>query len=270
MAAILAAVRRDKILAFLREHASATVSELSELCEVSEVTIRQDLNQLSEDGMLVRTRGGALLAERNGKESTFTGRLELGADAKQAIGELAAGFIDSGDSVLIDASSTGVFVARALAKRRDVHDVTVITNGIYTAIELTGRADISTILTGGHMRVNSASLTGSLAWDHLDKVHASIGFFGTRGLTLDYGATEINIHEADVKRRMIERCRDVAVVTDSSKLANVSLVTFAELSSVHRLITDDLAPADMVAELRRRGILVTLAPSGTARESALR
>ncbi len=267
MAAILAAVRRDKILAFLREHASATVSELSGLCEVSEVTIRQDLNQLSEEGMLVRTRGGALLAERNGKESTFTGRLELSADAKQAIGELAAEMIDSGDSVLIDASSTGVFVARALANRRDLHDVTVVTNGMYTATELLGRPDISTILTGGYMRVNSASLTGSLAWDHLDKVHASIGFFGTRGLTLEYGATEINIHEADVKRRMVERCRDVVVVTDSTKLANVSLVTFAELPSIHRLVTDDLAPAELVAELQRRGVLVTMAPSNRARGS---
>lgn len=259
MAAILAAVRRDRILNFLRDRQSATVNELSELCEVSEVTTRQDLNQLSEEGLLVRTRGGALRADRNDRDFTFAARLELQADTKQRIGELAAAMIDPGDSVLIDASSTGVYVARAIAARRDLHDVTVLTSGIYTAIEFLGRPDISTILTGGHLRVNGASLTGSFAWDHLDKVHATIGFFGARGLTLEHGVTEINIHEADVKRRMIERCREVVTVTDSSKLSKVSLVTYAEISTIHRLVTDDGAPAALIEDLRERGVQVTLA-----------
>jgi DeoR family transcriptional regulator, aga operon transcriptional repressor len=259
MAAILAAVRRDKILAFLRERASATVTELSGLCEVSEVTIRQDLNQLSEEGLLIRTRGGALHAARSARESSVAGRLAHNADVKQRIGECAARMVNAGDSVLIDASSTGVYVARALAAKRDLRDLTVITNGIYTAIELLGRPDISTILTGGHVLVHSASLSGSLAWDHLGKVMANIGFFGTRGLTLDYGVTELNIHEADVKRKMIERCREVVIVTDSSKFADVSLVTFAEIGSIQRLVTDDAAPADLLDALRLRGVQVVLA-----------
>lgn len=258
MAAILAAVRRDKILEVLRERASATVNELSELCEVSEVTIRQDLNQLSEEGLLVRTRGGALLANGNLKDRSFAGRLALNAELKQRIGELAAELIESGDSVLIDASSTGVYVARALAARRDLREVTVVTNGIYTAIELLECPDISTILTGGQVRAQAASLTGSFAWDHLDRVVARIGFFGTRGLALGYGVTELNIHEVDVKRKMIERCREVVIVTDSSKFNDVSLVTFAEFASVRRLITDDAAPPDLLAALRGLGIQVSL------------
>ena len=259
MAAILAAVRRDKILAFLRERASATVNELSGLCDVSEVTIRQDLNQLSEEGLLIRTRGGALLAERRARESNFSMRRELNAAAKQRIGELAAEMVDAGDTVLIDASSTGVSVARALAARRDLSDVTIITNGIYTAIELLARPDFSTIVTGGHMRAYTASLTGSFAWNQLERVMANIGFFGTRGLTLAYGVTELNIHEADVKRMMTERCREVVIVTDSSKFDDVSLVTFAAIGSIQHLITDDGAPADVLDDLRARGIQVTLA-----------
>lgn len=259
MAAILAAVRRDKILAFLREHASATVNELSGLCDVSEVTIRQDLNQLSEEGLLVRTRGGALLANRNAKESSFAVRQDLNAAAKQRIGELAAEMVDSGDTVFVDASSTGVSVARALAARRDLVDVTVITNGIYTALELIGYPHIATIVAGGHMDAKAASLTGSFAWRHLERVAANIGFFGTRGFSMAYGVTELNIHEADVKKMMIARCREVVIVTDSSKFDDVSLVTFAEISDIKRLVTDDAAPTEILDELRERGIKVTLA-----------
>lgn len=259
MAAILGAVRRERILAFLREHASATVNELSELCDVSEVTVRQDLNQLSEEGLLIRTRGGALLAERSAKESSFAARRELNAFAKQRIGELAAAMVDSSDTVLIDASSTGISVARALAARRDLYNVTIITNGLYAALELLARPDFTTIVTGGQMRADNASLTGSFAWRHLERVMANIGFFGTRGLTLAYGVTDLNIHEADVKRMMIERCREVVIVSDSSKFDDVSLVTFAEIPAIHHLITDDGAPADVLDALRTRGVHITLA-----------
>lgn len=259
MAAILAAVRRDKIMALLREQASATVNELSGLCDVSEVTIRQDLNQLSEEGLLIRTRGGALLATRNTKESSFAVRQDLNASAKQRIGELAAEMVDSGDTVFIDASSTGVSVARALAARPDLLDVTILTNGIYTAIELVGHRHLSTVVAGGHMDPIAASLTGSFAWKHLERVAVNIGFFGTRGFSLAYGVTELNIHEADVKQMMITRCRDVVIVTDSSKFDDVSLVTFAEIGDIQRLVTDDAAPADLLDELRERGIKVTLA-----------
>lgn len=259
MAAILAAVRRDKILTFLQERASATVNELSGLCDVSEVTIRQDLNQLSDEGLLVRTRGGALLANRNAKESTFAVRQELNAAAKQRIGELAAEMVDSGDTVFIDSSSTGVSVARALAARRELLDVTVITNGLYAALELVGHRHFSTIVAGGHMDPKAASLTGSFAWKHLERVTANIGFFGTRGLSLAYGVTELNIHEADVKQMMVARCLDVVIVTDSSKFDDASLVTFAEVSNINHLVTDDAAPSEVLNELRERGITIVLA-----------
>ena len=167
--------------------------------------------------------------------------------------------VDPGDTVLIDASSTGISVARVLAARRDLFNITVITNGIYAALELTSRPDFATIVTGGQMRTDNASLTGSFAWHHLDRVKATIGFFGTRGLTLAYGVTDLNIHEADVKRMMIERCREVVIVTDSSKFDDVSLVTFADIPAIHHLITDDGAPADVLDALRTRGVQVTLA-----------
>ncbi|MBE2239327.1 MAG: DeoR/GlpR transcriptional regulator [Caldilineaceae bacterium] len=254
MAAILGAVRKDKILGFLRDHSSATVAELSDLCEVSEVTIRQDLNQLAVEGMLVRTRGGAMLSNRATSEFTFAARAAINAEVKQRIGELAATLVQSGDSVLLDASTTGLHVARALALRADLEDVTVITNGINTALELANRLDINTFLTGGHLRASGVSLSGSFAWDMLGKIHATVGFFGARGVTVEQGLTEANLQEADVKRRMLDRCQEVIVVADGSKLGQVTLAPFGEIACIQRLVTDAGAPEAMLHALRQLGI----------------
>ena len=254
MAAILGAVRKDRILGFLRDHSSATVTELSELCEVSEVTIRQDLNHLAVEGMLVRTRGGAMLSNRATSEFTFGARAAINADVKQRIGEMAATFVQSGDSVLIDASTTGLYVARALALRFDLEDVTVITTGVNTALELATRRDIITFLTGGQLRMNGASLSGSFAWEMLGKIYATVGFFGTRGLTAEHGLTEADLQDADIKRRMSVRCQETIVVADSSKFGQVALAPFGEVARVQRIVTDDMAPEEMVQHIRGLGV----------------
>jgi DeoR family transcriptional regulator of aga operon len=254
MAAILGAMRKDKILSYLREHSSATVAELSDLCEVSEVTIRQDLNQLAVEGVLVRTRGGAVLSSRASSEFTFAARVAVNAEVKQRIGEMAATFVQSGDSVVIDASTTGLYIARALAQRLELEDVTVITNGIHTALELSNRLDIHTFLTGGHLRSGSMSLSGSFAWDMLGKIYATVGFFGTRGLTIEQGLTESNMQEGDVKRRMSERCQEIIVVADSSKFGQVALAPFSDLNCIHRIITDNGAPETMINRIRQLGV----------------
>lgn len=256
MAAILASMRKDKILSFLRDNSSATVAELSELCDVSEVTIRQDLNTLAVEGLLVRTRGGATLSTRAATDFTYTTRLATNAEIKQRIGDRAARLIQSGDSVLIDASTTGSYVARALAQRQDLEDLTVITNGVNVLAELAGRLDINTFLTGGHFRASTASLTGTFASDMLGRINATIGFFGVRGITLAQGLMDVSVQDADVKQKMIERCQEVVVLADSSKFGQVSVASFAPIERVHRLITDENAPPALIDDLRQRGLTV--------------
>lgn len=258
MAAILGAVRKDKILSYLRDRSSATVGELSDLCEVSEVTIRQDLNQLAGEGLLVRTRGGAMLSSRAVSDFTFAARAAINAEAKQRIGEMAATYIQSGDAVMIDASTTGLYVARALAQRTDLADVTVITSGINTALELIDRLDIQTFLTGGLLRTGTVSLSGSFVWDMLGKVYATVGFFGARGVTVAQGFTEADLQEADVKRRMRERCQEVIVGVDGSKFGQVSLAPYGEITAAQRLITDDTAPEDDLARIRQLGVEIVV------------
>lgn len=247
-------MRKDKILSFLRDNSSATVTELSELCDVSEVTIRQDLNTLAGEGMLVRTRGGATLSTRAATDYSYTARLAINAETKQRIGDMAASLVQSGDSVFVDASTTGVYVARALSQRHDLEDVTVVTNGVNVLAELAGRLDIHTFLSGGHFRASSASLTGTFANEMLGRINATIGFFGARGITLAQGLMDVNVQDADVKQKMIERCQEVVIVADSSKFGQVSVASFAALDRIQRLITDDGIPAPMLESLRLRGV----------------
>ena len=254
MAAILASMRKDKILSFLRDNSSATVTELSELCDVSEVTIRQDLNTLAGEGMLVRTRGGATLSTRAATDYSYTARLAINAEIKQRIGDMAASLVQSGDSVFVDASTPGVYVARALAQCHDLEDVTVVTNGVNVLSELARRLDIHTFLSGGHFRASSASLTGTFANEMLGRINATIGFFGARGITLAQGLMDVNVQDADVKQKMIERCQEVVIVADSSKFGQVSVASFAPLDRIQRLITDDGIPAAMLENLRLRGV----------------
>lgn len=254
MAAILASMRKDKIITFLRDNSSATVAELSELCDVSEVTIRQDLNALALEGMLVRTRGGATLSNRAANDFTYAARVAINAETKQRIGEMAASLIQSGDSVLVDASTTGLYVMRALSQRHDLEDITVITNGVNVLAELASRLDINTFLTGGFFRGGNASLTGPFANDMLGKINATVGFFGARGITLTHGLMDVSVQDADVKQKMIDRCQEVVIVADGSKFGQVSVASFASLERVHRLITDAEAPDQMLDGLRLRGL----------------
>jgi DeoR/GlpR family transcriptional regulator of sugar metabolism len=256
---MLPALRRENILRLLQNKQSATVEELSELYQVSEVTVRQDLNRLAEEGRLVRMRGGAWLPSRVSNEFPFAARDLMNADAKRRIGELAASLVTSGDSIIVDASTTALYVIRALLTRHDLHDLTIITNGIQAALELVGRPDITTVLTGGILRMTAVSMIGDIAVDMLGQINATLGFFGARGISVEHGLTDVNLQEAKVKMAMINRCQQVIAVADGSKFGEVSLISYAPVEHIQRIITDSAAPPDAVSDLRERGIDVWLA-----------
>ena len=256
---MLSVTRREKILSTLQTKHSATVHELSKACKVSVVTIRQDLKRMAHDGLLTRTRGGAILTDRANRELNFSARDRLNADAKQRIGALAASLVNPGDSIILDASTTALYVARAIMQRQDLHDLTIITNGIQTALELVHRQDITTILTGGILRLTSVSVVGAIGWEVLAKINANKGFFGTRGISIEAGLTDINMLEANLKKAMVERCQEVIAVADATKFGGMSLVSFAPIEKVTRIITDNSAPRATLEPLRARGIQIMLA-----------
>jgi DeoR/GlpR family transcriptional regulator of sugar metabolism len=250
--------RRQRIVAFVQGRGSALVSELSELLGVSEVTVRSDLATLAGRGLLLRTHGGVMLPEVPPLELTFATRDVSNVDVKRRIGLAAAELVQDGQSVVLDASTTALQVARALRANRALQDVTIITNGVHTALELLDVPGLTTILTGGQLRSTAVSLTGALASDLLARVHASIGFFGAKGLTTVQGLTDVNLQEVEMKTAMAAVCERIVGVVDHTKLGQVSLATFVPIGQLDLVITDDDADPAYVRDLEAVGPEVQL------------
>lgn len=257
---MLAPERHNQIEVILREKQTMSVAELSELLDVSPVTVRNDLKQMAEQGRLVRTHGGATTIDHhlNG-EFNFAQRKLLKSAEKTNIGKLAASLIHSVESILLDSSTTALAVGEAIKRRLDLGDLTIVTTGVHTALMVGGTPGITTILAGGILRDITGSITGSLVIDVLEKININKAFLGAWGLTCEAGLTDTSLEEVELKQRIIARCPEVIVVIDSSKLGRVALARFASLEQISRLVTDDGAPAELIREIEARGVEVLIA-----------
>lgn len=247
--------RRDQILAHLGAHDRTSVSDLSQLLGVSEVTVRKDLDLLEAQGLLTRVHGGAVVSGRGRLELYFAAREQEHLDEKRRIGQAAAALIRSGQRIFLDASTTALQVARLI---KDREDLVVVTNGLYTALELNFCAGITTIVVGGTMRRRSSSLVGSLNYNSLQRLRVDLGMFGARGVTAQDGLMESEMDEAQLKQQMVSASGVVVGIVDSSKFGVVSFSAFALPHEIDRIITDEGAPDAVVGALRARGVAVDL------------
>jgi DeoR/GlpR family transcriptional regulator of sugar metabolism len=251
----LLSLRRQKILERLAGKESVSVKELSELLSVTEVTIRTDLNELAKLGKIARTHGGArLVEERTRQEYSFQTRKSLNHSAKQKIGEAAASMVDSLDSIFLDSSTTVLAMAHALRNRPELKEVTVIPTGIWTAIELMGCQNINVLLPGGYLRHTSGSIAGLPTQTFFDGLIIKKAFLGTWGISAEAGLTETHLVEIELKKAIVSKVKEVVVLADGSKFYQTGLATYASLENIVKIITDRTAPADVVTEIRRRGV----------------
>ncbi|MFZ5827306.1 MAG: DeoR/GlpR family DNA-binding transcription regulator [Bacillota bacterium] len=244
------------ILERMRSGVAVKVGELSLEFGVSESTIRRDLRELEDSGLLERTHGGALPAESTLAEPTFAEKTDQQATEKRAIGVMAASLVRDGDSVILDAGTTTLEVARALRGRQNL---TVVTNAFHIAAELADVESIHVVVTGGSVRGTTLALVGPTAERSLGEINADWAFIGTNGIDLERGLSTPTQAEASVKRQMIAAARQVVVVADSSKVGKVAFATIAPLSTAQVLVTDQGADPDFVAALITRGMKVILA-----------
>lgn len=235
-------VRRMALLNLLQQAGQVSVRACSESLGVSEVTIRNDLAVLERDGLLQRTWGGAMLRQQLRPEGAFLARLHDQRAAKEQIAVAAAAHVENNDTIFLDASTTAYFIAQQVKDRRNL---TVITNGMYTALELGPVAGISTIVIGGQVRGDTGSLVGTLSEELLAKLHVRKGFFSARGLTVGKGLMESTIVEGQLKELVTKHVDQVFAVLDASKLGATSLTAFCPTAAIAYLITagDDAARA---------------------------
>ncbi len=248
-------------MTILREQPGIRVPEVAELLEVSEGTIRNDLNSLAGSGQVTRVRGGGvLLEEQQSRNTIFSTRLMTHREAKQAIARKAAALVQDNDSMLLDSSTSSYYLACCLKSRRDL---TVITNGIESARELAKNSSNIVILLGGVLRVDGTAINVPLAEQILTEYHLKTAFLSCSGFTLEGGPTEVDIYEAQMKRKFIASSGSLVALIDSSKYGRADLTCFASLNQITHLFTDTgLAPA-WVKKLEQAGVPFTLCDEKT-------
>jgi DeoR family transcriptional regulator of aga operon/DeoR family fructose operon transcriptional repressor len=260
---VFARERQDEIARLVSEQGRVRVRELAERFGVSTVTIRKDLDVLEGERRLTRTHGGALLPVRDRPEPAFDLRERLQQDEKARIGAAAAALVHDGDSIVMDASTTGLAVARRIRSQGGWSQLTVITNGLRIASELAGSPGITVLMTGGRVREEAMSVVGHLGDGLFERINVQTAFVGAAGFALEPGLSDATEEEAQIKRSMVAAARRVIAIVDHTKWQRVAFATFCRTDEIDAVLTDDGAPAEMVGELRTRGIEVTLVPKGS-------
>lgn len=254
---MLAIERKKFILKYLEEHGNITTNEVCRLLSVSPATARNDLNSLEKEKLILKTHGGAssLEPERPAMIAAyaFAERQQVNRAEKEAIADEAVKLIEDNQCIILDASSTSLTLAKKLSK---FNRLIVVTNGIYTTLELKDMPNITVIFIGGIVTKKSGSVEGLLGKGLLSNINADLAFVSARGFTLEEGLTDFNIYEAELKAEMLKHSKKCIALLDSSKLDTTSTANFCNADKIDMLITDAGADLQVLEKYRSAGICI--------------
>ena len=216
---MLAIERRNAILEKLQVERRVVVSELSAIFEVSEETIRRDLDKLENEGYAIKSYGGAVLNENANLELPFNVRKNRNVIGKQKIANLVEKMIRDGDRIVLDASSTAVSIAKAIKEKKDI---TVITNSLEIAIELSDAPGVTVISTGGQATTSSYALVGALTERALRSYYVDKAIISSKGIDIEAGFTDSDDRHASNKMTMLNIAKVKVLAVDHSKFKKIS------------------------------------------------
>jgi DeoR family transcriptional regulator of aga operon len=242
----------------LQENGTISVEEFSASLNVSVVTIRRDLDTLEQQGLLNRTHGGAVVGhpmfyEPFKNDRSFMAQVQHFAEEKRRIGRAAAALLQPGETIAVTPGTTTAEIIRGLPFNANL---TVVTNTVNIAMELSKRKDVDVFVTGGHLRGDWFSLVGPSAIRSFGNMLIHTLFIGADGLDAQWGASCHNAEEAELNGMLVNRSRRHIAVADHSKLSIVARWRICETSSIHTLITDSGATDEMIAPFLQAGIEV--------------
>ena len=251
-------LRFHAILSGLQEHGSVAVDDLSAQLGVSVVTVRRDLDLLEQQGLLRRTHGGAvsiepLFYEPFKKDRSFQAQVEKLANEKRRIGRAAAALITPGETIAITPGTTTAEIIRGLPLDSKI---TVVTNTVNIAMELSKRKDINVFVTGGHLHGDWFSLVGPTASRSLENMLIHTMFIGADGVDAQWGLSCFNPDEAELNGTMVRHARRLVAVVDHTKFGVIANWRICETSVIQTLITDTGATDEMIAPFQKMGIEV--------------
>lgn len=248
--------RRKQILDILASEGTINTNDLSEKLGVTGATIRTDLRDLAREGAIVRYHGGVRLPEKphSDMDDNYMVRSVTHVDLKQKIGRAAAELVKDGDTIFMDASSTTFHMIPYLKYKQDV---TVVTNGIHTAMELQRYNNFkSIILIGGMLRPHSGAVEGVMSREMLGRFKADYYFVSGNGFSVESGLSGNNFYELELKRLCAERCKNIVALVDSTKMELDSASAFISTSKINYLVTDDGIDNDTVEACKSKDIKI--------------
>lgn len=258
-------LRRARILERVQREGGASLADLASEYAVSPVTVHRDLELLSDAGLLERVRGGArpVPDTRPPIEAGWNARVREAGREKDAIARRARALVEDGATIFVDASTTGLALARALELDPPT-ELTLVTNSPAIALGLTADS-IYVIMPPGELDQHMRVLTGRWTVDFLAELNIAVAFISAAGITLEHGLTTSRAALADVLNAAAERAQKTVGLLDSTKFNRASLLTVRSAQSLDQIITDDGLDPDTVGEFRRAGVNLVVAERGPAR-----
>lgn len=243
--------RLQRIAEYVQNQSRASVQELCSAFQVSESTVRRDLNELENRSLLKRTHGGAVFLQSVAFEPTYLEKEDKYRAEKAGIAKKAAELIKDGDSLIIDSGTTTLFLAAELAR---FSNLTVVTNSINLLQKLSSMSGVNTISTGGMLRTNTLALAGPGAEESLKRIRVDKAFIATNGLDVDAGLTTPNLVEASIKSKMMSVADQVYVLADHTKIGHISFAKFGNLENIDACITGNTVSEEQKMEFEKRNI----------------
>lgn len=232
---MLALERRNLILEKLQEEKRVVVNELSQLYNVSEETIRRDLEKLEKDGLATKSYGGAVINESTSIDMPFNIRKKRNVTGKQKIAELLVDLIQDREYITLDASTTAVFVAKAIKNKECL---TVITNSIEILIELSDVSDWNIISTGGNLKEGYLALVGSRANETFEYLNVDKAIISCKGIDMQKGITDGMEEFTQVKKMMLSAAKEKILLADSTKFGRIAFSKICSINEIDIVITD--------------------------------
>jgi len=247
--------RRHKIMEILHSQGFCNVTSIAKELSVSEVTIRTDLSYLEEQNKVSRIHGGAVLVTEVARGRNFEERTHINQNKKRWIARRAADQVEHHQTIILDASTTAYFIADYLKNHQGL---TVFTNGVEVAFKLAENPSTRVILTGGLLRVETASLAGQFGESILNGVRASKAFLSCTGWSANLEAMDDDLFEVQLKKEMVNATESLIIVADSSKFSKKGVTSFAPLSRIDMIITDDGVDPLRLNRFRQAGKSVSI------------
>lgn len=232
---MLAIERKNEIMNKLKKEQRVVVSELAQYYGVTEETIRRDLDKLEKEGVATKTYGGAIWGNSTKTDLSYTIRNKTNVEFKHCIGELVCGLVEDGDHIMLDDSSTSLYIAKHLKEKKKI---TVITNSLEIIMELADVDGWTIMSTGGRLKPESLALVGSQTQEMIQNYHVDKAIISCKGLDAAFGITDSSEFHSLTKQAMLKAAKQTILALDSSKFDKASFVRIAHLDEIDMVVTE--------------------------------